>query len=193
VAPNNGAAVIWAPAPREASPPSLPRIAVVDLDEELARHHQAAFGWALACCKWDRSCAEDVLQTAYLKIVDGRARFGGRGEFRAFLFGVIRHTARDERRRRAVRRLLPARLLGQAVATSTQQCGDESVARDERTGRLVAALDRLSARQREVLLLVFYHDLTIAAAADVLGVSIGTARIHYERGKAHLRRLLSEE
>ena len=124
---------------------------------------------------------------------DGRARFGGRGEFRAFLFGVIRHTARDERRRRAVRRLLPARLLGQAVATSTQQCGDESVARDERTGRLVAALDRLSARQREVLLLVFYHDLTIAAAADVLGVSIGTARIHYERGKAHLRRLLSEE
>jgi RNA polymerase sigma-70 factor (ECF subfamily) len=165
---------------------------VVDLDEELARHHQAAFGWALACCKWDRSCAEDVLQTAYLKIVDGRARFGGRGEFRAFLFGVIRHTARDERRRRAVRRMLPVRLLRQTGA-GVMENGDEGVARDERTARLVTALDRLSARQREVLLLVFYHDLTIAAAAEVLGVSVGTARIHYERGKAHLRRLLDEE
>src|SRR3954465_13892666 len=75
-----------------------------DLDAELARHHQAAFGWALACCRWDRSAAEDVLQTAYLKIVDGRARFADQSEFRAFLFGVIRRTAGEERRRRFIRR-----------------------------------------------------------------------------------------
>lgn len=55
---------------------------VADLDEELGRHHRAAFGWALACCRWDRNVAEDVLQTSYLKIVDGRARFAGQSEFR---------------------------------------------------------------------------------------------------------------
>jgi RNA polymerase sigma-70 factor (ECF subfamily) len=57
----------------------------------------------------------------------------------------------------------------------------------------VAALNTLSPRQREVLHLVFYQDLTIAAAADVLGVSVGAARVHYERGKAQLRRLLGTE
>ena len=66
------------------------------------------------------------------------------------------------------------------------------ILRDESTRELVAALDRLSSRQREVLHLVFYQDLTIADAAEVLGVSVGSARMHYERGKAQLRRLLGE-
>src|SRR3954466_8894548 len=79
---------------------------VADLADELARHHRAAFGWALACCRWDPTAAEDVLHTAYLKMVDGRARFAGGSAFRTFLFGVIRRTASEERRRRAVRSAL---------------------------------------------------------------------------------------
>ena len=43
-----------------------------------------------------------------------------------------------------------------------------------------------------MLHLVFYQDLTIADAAEILGVSVGSARTHYERGKAQLRRLLGE-
>ena len=133
------------------------------------------------------------MQTAYLKIIDGRARFAGKGEFRAFLFAVIRHTARDERRRRVVRQMLPLAWLVRSGATDESPNGADEVVRDETSRRLVAALGDLSARQREVLVLVFYHDLTIAAAAEVLGVSVGTARVHYERGKAQLRRLLGEE
>jgi RNA polymerase sigma-70 factor (ECF subfamily) len=133
-----------------------------------------------------------VLQTAYLKVIDGRARFRGKGEFRAFLFAVIRHTARDERRRRAVRQMLPLAWLARSGATDNSTNGAEDIVRDETSRRLLAALQKLSARQREVLVLVFYHDLTVAGAAEVLGVSVGTARIHYERGKAQLRRLLGE-
>ncbi len=47
-----------------------------ELEAELKRHHTAAHGWALACCAWDRSVAEDVLQASYLKVVSGRATFG---------------------------------------------------------------------------------------------------------------------
>ena len=57
---------------------------------------------------------------------------------------------------------------------------------------LIAALETLSARQRDVLHLVFYQELTIAAAAEVLGISVGSARAHYERGKANLRRILGD-
>ena len=55
---------------------------------------------------------------------------------------------------------------------------------------LACALARLSARQREVLHLVFYEGVSIAEAAEVLQIGVGSARQHYERGKRHLRRIL---
>jgi RNA polymerase sigma factor (sigma-70 family) len=76
---------------------------------------------------------------------------------------------------------------------SVQHEGLDPIIRDDASRQLIAALKQLPARQRDVLHLVFYQELTIAAAADVIGVSIGSARVHYERGKARLRQILGEE
>lgn len=59
----------------------------------LAEIHAEAFGWALSCCHRDRFLAEEVLHVAYVKVLDGSARFDGRSSFKTFLFGVIRNTA----------------------------------------------------------------------------------------------------
>ncbi len=165
-----------------------------ELETELARHHRAAFGWALACCRWDRPTAEDVLQTTYLKILDGRARFAERAQFRTWLYGVIRRTAAEERRRRALGRFLSlSRLHGHGNGLAPGPDPATAAAQADANARLVAALSALPARQRELLHLVFYQELSIAEAADVLGVGVGTARTHYQRGKARLRDLLGDE
>ncbi len=164
------------------------------LKRELECLHPAAFGWALACCAGDRTAAEDALQTSYLKILDGRARFDGRASFRTWVFAVVRRSAAEEWRRAALRRLLALRALRAldgAAATGTDPGG--ALVRSETTRQLMVALALLPRRQREVLHLVFYQDLTIAEAAEVLGVSLGTARTHYERGKAALRQRLEED
>jgi RNA polymerase sigma factor (sigma-70 family) len=159
----------------------------------LRRHledcHRECYAWTLSCCDRDSAEADDVLQTAYLKVLDGRARFDGHSSFRTWLFGVIRRTAADERRRRIVRRLRHAVLGHDIAALDDSALATES---GERRAKLRVGLTHLPRRQREVLLLVFYHDLTIHEAAQALGIGLGSARTHYERGKRRLRELLGD-
>jgi RNA polymerase sigma factor (sigma-70 family) len=158
---------------------------------QLEELHPACFGWALACCRWDREEAEEVLQTTYLKVLDGRARFDNRSSLRTWLFAVIHRTAAERRRGRWLRLLATARWLDgrpqpAAVPTPEGRAGESETAR-----ALRRALRALPERQREVLHLVFYQDLTVVEAARVLRISPGSARTHYHRGKARLQRGLA--
>ena len=164
---------------------------VADLRQSLARYHTECFGWALACCGRDRAEAEDVLQTSYLKILDGRARFDARSSMKTWIFGIIRRTAAEERRRGFLR-LRIRESQGAEVPLVVEQPNIDAVDDARVSAGLLAALQSLAPRQREVLQLVFYHSMTIEDAAAVMHVSLGTARTHYERGKARLRTRLEE-
>jgi RNA polymerase sigma-70 factor, ECF subfamily len=168
-----------------------PAGAVRDL---LVALHRDAYAWARHCCR-DRSEAEDVLQTTYLKVLDGRAAFGGRAAFRTWLFAVIQRTAAEHRRRRFVRDLLALRWSDERAATCADLIdgADGDAEQAQAVARLERALATLPARQRDVLQLVFRHELTVDEAASVMAVTVGTARQHYARGKARLRALLAEE
>jgi RNA polymerase sigma-70 factor, ECF subfamily len=163
------------------------------IEQDLAALHEASFGWALACCGREASVAEDVLQDVYFKVLDGRARFDRRSSLKTWLFGVIRMTAREHRRWSVLRLLRGQRGDGELpeVADGGRAPDSEAGAR-QRAEQVARALLRLAERQREVLHLVFYEDLSIAEAAQVMGVSLGTARQHYERGKHALATILGE-
>ncbi|MGD0094533.1 MAG: RNA polymerase sigma factor [Planctomycetota bacterium] len=162
-----------------------------ELRTQLEQLHPSSYAWALNCAGRDQALAEDVLQAVYLKVLQGKAVFvAGRSEFRTWLFGVIRMTAAGERRALFFRRLwLGKYTLWTERSSATPDPGAGAGASEAR--RLCrAALSALAPRQRQVLHLVFYEDLTVQQAAEVLGVSVGTARQHYERGKQRLRELL---
>jgi RNA polymerase sigma-70 factor (ECF subfamily) len=159
-----------------------------ELETRLERLHEESFGWALSCCRGERARAEDVLQSAYVRVLSGRAVYGGRSLFRTWLFGVIRRVALEEYRRARRERARTVVLEHPAARLAA----DEKARPDgfESSRALRGALAQLPTRQREVLHLVFYQDLSIAEAAEVMEVSLGSARTHYERGKARLRTLL---
>jgi RNA polymerase sigma factor (sigma-70 family) len=170
-------------------PIAAPRNVTLALDDAglrdaLEAHHVESYGWALSCCRRRRDEAENVLQLVYVKVLSGKALFDGRSSFKTWLFAVIRKTAAHEYRMELLRRL---RLSQIPKAIETKPPGDQHGIEI----RLKEALGTLPARQREVLQLVFYHDLSIVEAARVMGVGIGSARTHYERGKKQMRKRLT--
>lgn len=154
-----------------------------ETEAEIEKLHGAGFAWALACCGRSREDAQDVLQTSYLKVLDGRARFAGRSSFKTFLFGVIRRTASEERRRNALRGLFLGKWKQQEEASAPQTAPEQRLT-------LLTALARLPRRQRQVLELVFSLGLTVEEAAETLSISAGSARVHYDRGKRRLAGLV---
>ena len=165
-----------------------------DWENELERLHQDSFRWALACCSGDREEAREVLQTVYVSVLGGQARFDGNASLKTWLFSVIRRTTLGRRRSLIARRALLgrwARNEPKPPASADPQIGIEAA---EKRARLREAMASLSERQRHVLDLVFYHDLTIEDAAGVMGIGVGSARTHYDRGKrALLQHLTAEE
>lgn len=159
----------------------------------LEKLHSESYGWALGCCAHNRTEAEAVLQAVYLKVLEGKARFDGKAAFRTWLFAVIRRTAADERRKRLLRGFGLLKYVERAKPAAMAESPDEAVFRSEMQTLFRRALAELPRRQREVLQLVFYHELSLAEAAEVLGISIGSARTHYERGKKRLRQWLQKE
>ena len=122
---------------------------------QLEHYHRASYGWALNCCSWDHLLAEEVLQTVYLKILDGRARFGGKATFRTWLFSVIQKTVDDQRRRSFLRGLRFIALDKSVEPTIEGDGADEQIEKSEMQELVRHALAALPNRQREVLQLVF--------------------------------------
>jgi RNA polymerase sigma-70 factor (ECF subfamily) len=96
---------------------------------------------------------------------------------------VAINIARDYYRRRAVeKRKLPELAATGAVDTAHEGWG---VSLDVR-----AALAKLPTRQREVAVLYYFFDLTVAETAAELGISAGTVKTCLERARASLKEQL---
>ena len=142
--------------------------------------HGQVFGWALSRCDYDRAAAEDLMQQTYVELLSGRARFGGRSSLKTFVFSVVQNLARSRYRRMATR----LRLI-RAHAAEQQEVG--ALAEPDNNSDVWSAVKELPARQRDVIELVFCRELTIEQASAVMGVTVGTGRVHYDRAKKTLR------
>jgi RNA polymerase sigma-70 factor (ECF subfamily) len=163
-----------------------------ELRARLEGCHAESYAWALCCCSRDPAQAEEALQRVYLSALEGKARYHGHATFKTWLFAVIRKTAADERRRNWFRRLGLLRYRHRAKGGTPEERPEQKLDRQELQALFRQALDALPARQRQVLHLAFYHDLSLSEAAEAMGVSVGSARTHYERAKQALRERLKD-
>ena len=124
----------------------------------------------------DPDAAADVTQEAFVRYLASRVP---EAEARPWLFRVASNLVRDQRRRRGSRARLAGRLAGERDAAT----GPAEAERRLVAGRVRAALDELSDRDRQMLLMReegFSYD-EIARAVEVSPTSVGALLVRARR------------
>ena len=128
--------------------------------------------------------AEDIAAESVARLLAARRRVPI-DNADAYLRRIVVNQVIGRGRRSATERKLGHRFASSASASDS---GDEVVGRET----LAHALDQLPPRQRAVLVLRYYEDLSEAAVADLLKIPVGTVKSNASRGLEDLRRLLAE-
>lgn len=132
----------------------------------------------------DRGHAEDLVQTALVKAYRRWHRISGADPY-PYVRRVLVTSAASWRRRRTTQEIVDLPALDRGAPDQTDAVAERH--------RMTDALEGLAPRMRAVLVLRYAEDLSEAATAEALGISISTVRSQTVRGLARLRTLLADE
>jgi RNA polymerase sigma-70 factor (ECF subfamily) len=174
-----------------------------ELMKAVGRHDRHAFeriverhyGWALGFADrllGNRHEAEDLVQTAFLRVWDVAARWEAKAKFSTWLYRVLYNLCMDQLRSRRVE--ASERLDGEFAESVPDETpgGEERLSGLQREARVREAMDRLPVRQRAAIVLCYYEERSQVEAAALLGVSEGALESLLSRGRATLRKWLHD-
>jgi RNA polymerase sigma-70 factor (sigma-E family) len=133
----------------------------------------------------DRAGCEDVVQDAYVRVYASRSRLRDESRALAYLRQTVVNLSRS-----ALRRTMVARRRAEPAPPVPGGPDEVTLDRLAQTA-VVQALRRLPRRQREVLVLRYYADLSEAAVADTLGISTGSVKAYASRGLDRLAQAMA--
>ncbi|MET9170907.1 MULTISPECIES: SigE family RNA polymerase sigma factor [Streptomyces] len=150
------------------------------LTETYRAHYRSLLGLAALLLDDTASC-EDVVQEAFIRVHSARKRVRDPQKTLAYLRQTVVNLSRSTLRRR----ILGLKLLSKPMpdmASAEEGAYDQLERRD-----LIKAMKGLQRRQREVLVLRYFADMTEAQVAETLGISLGSVKAYGSRGIAALR------
>jgi RNA polymerase sigma factor (sigma-70 family) len=171
-------------------PPTSAGPAPLDFDALYRGARDDVYAYVVTLLR-DRGAAEDVTAQAFERAFRKAGSYDhGKGGPRAWLFGIARHAALDELRRRK----RTATLAGDpADASGTGgRPVEEAAERAVERAAVRAALAGLPPRDRELIALKFHAGLDNAELATVLGVSVSNAGTQLHRAMTKLRRAVDD-
>ena len=164
-------------------PPSTAPLGAVELEAAHREHYRSLVRLASLLVD-DVGTCEELVQEAFVQVWRRGPGLRVDDRLAAYLRSAVLNGARSHLRRRLVARRHLAAVATPAVSEDQVASGDEH--------RVLSALRSLPARQREVLVLRYYLDLSEAEIARTLGVSAGSVKTHAHRGLQALAQRLED-
>lgn len=156
---------------------------------EIVRHHQGRVFRVCLAALGDRQAADEAAQDVFVKLFESIGRFRGASRLSTWLYRVSLNVCADRRRSRWWLRWLRTDPDDRAISPDRpdRRMEDREMSRD-----VLAALQKLPASFREVLVLREMEEREYAEIAAIVGVSIGTVESRLFRARAKLKAILLE-
>jgi RNA polymerase sigma-70 factor (ECF subfamily) len=144
----------------------------------------------------NRQVAEDIFQETWIRVLERGYQYDGGSTFEPWLFVIARNLVIDRlRRTKPIMSLDGLMDPGEAggrreIPAVRADSPVEHAEKQEEREQIAAALDRLPAAHREVLLLRFHEDLALEEIATVVSAPLSTVKSRLYRGLEMLRKLL---
>ena len=151
------------------------------------RHAEDIYRYAAR--RLGQQAAADVMSEVFLAAFRNRRRYDtGRGDARPWLYGIaVNVISQHQRAERRYARVLAAVPGVPAIDVVADEALDRVTAAQVRP-RIMRVLAELSERDRELILLVAWAELSYEQAAQALGIPLGTVRSRLHRIRVKLRR-----
>jgi RNA polymerase sigma-70 factor (ECF subfamily) len=154
--------------------------------DDFYRQWFPAVARAIALVVRDLDQGQEIAQEGFVRLWRRWDSMSSPDHARNFVFKVSLNEARSHLRRRRLLRFLDTRVQGGDASPDTATGVTDRIA-------VIRALGALSLRQRECVVLVDYLGHDAGSAGRLLGMRPSTVRVQLMRGRARLRRELSEE
>ena len=153
------------------------------------RHSALVYGTALKLLSQQE--AEDLTQDIFLRLSSGSGYNPERGSLRTYLAILTRSRAIDRLRSQQSKTKSLQKLRRSSDSVSIDLPA-ESLSEAEQSVEVKAALDELTAHQREILQLAYYEGMTQQAIAQRLNMPLGTVKTRARRALLKLREVLRD-
>lgn len=134
---------------------------------------------------------DDLVQDVLVAALAARGAFRGDAKIETWITRIAVNRCRAHARKQWLRKRLFSAWAGRQRA-ATAPAADESAETDQQAAVVREAIARLPNKSREAIVLCYLQTMTIADAADVVGVSRGTLEVRLSRARQQLRELLSQ-
>lgn len=136
----------------------------------------------------DVHTAEDIFQEVFIKVNKNLSTFQGKSSIKTWIIRITINACKDYLKSAYKRRVVPMREYQEDAIVSESDY--EEVENQDTNYLIKETILSLPTKYKEMVLCVYYQEMTIAEAAETLGIPEGTAKSRLSRARQRLKDML---
>jgi len=154
-------------------------------EKNIRIYHDDLYRFIYSLCL-DEHLAMDALQNALIKAFENQEKLKDKGKFKSWIFTIGKRETfsllRKDKKHQPI----------EMVEIVSDESIEENFIKEIEATAVGEAIKSLPQKQKEIMALHYYHDMSFEEISKELSVNVNTIRSHHHRGKSNVKEFLSQ-